>query len=485
MKWIVGAFSHETNNFSVVPTDLDAFRAQAFKTGDEIIEWARGTKTPIGGFIDAIEERGDLIIPTAAAAATPSGPVTRDAYDTVSNIILDGISHHRDADGILLALHGAMMAEDIDDGEGHLLEKIREIYNPNSPVVVVLDLHTHVTQKMLTHATMLIGYQTYPHTDTYERGVEAVGFIARIAAGKISPVYAVEQPLILPPCSTCNTQSGLYPSLWKEALRQDRPAGILSTSLFAGFPHADHPDAGFTVLSYATDNVTAKNETDYLSEILRKRRAEFLYTPTSIPEAVAQAISSPKKPVILSDMSDNPGGGSANDSVEILKELLRRGQTDAAVATIYDPETVKTAIAAGVGNPIEARLGAKTDNLHGTSLDIKAVVENLVDGRFQYKGPMTRGLWGNMGRTAVLNISNIRAIVTSERIQARDPEMFRVCGVEPAAIGILVVKSAVHFRAAFQDIVKEIIIADGPGLTASDLTRFPYQRIRRPMFPID
>ncbi len=118
MKWIIGAFSHETNNFSVVPTDLDAFRAQAFKTGDEIIEWARGTKTPIGGFIDAIEERGDLIIPTAAAAATPSGPVTRDAYDTVSNIILDGISHHRDADGILLALHGAMMADGIDDGEG-------------------------------------------------------------------------------------------------------------------------------------------------------------------------------------------------------------------------------------------------------------------------------------------------------------------------------------------------------------------------------
>ena len=485
MKWIIGAFLHETNNFSVVSTDLDAFRAQTFKTGDEIIEWARGTKTPIGGFIDSIEERGDLIITTAAAAATPSGLVTRDAYDTVSNTILNGISRHQDADGVLLDLHGAMMADGIDDGEGHLLEKIREIYNPNRPVVVVLDLHSHVTHKMLTHATMLIGYQTYPHTDTYERGVEAAGIIARIAEGKISPVYAVEQPLILPPCSTCNTQSGLYSSLWKEALRSHRPAGILSTSLFAGFPHSDHPDAGFTVLSYATDNATAKNETDHLSEILMKRRAEFLYSPTSIPEAVAQAISSPQKPVIISDMSDNPGGGSSNDSVEILKELLKRGQADAAVATIYDPETVKSAIAAGVGNPIAARLGAKTDRLHGTPLDIKAVVENLVDGRFQYKGPMTRGAWGNMGPTAVLNIAGIRAIVTSERIQARDPEMFRVCGVEPASIGILVVKSAVHFRAGFKDIAGQIIVADGPGLTVADLTLLPYKRIRRPMFPID
>ncbi len=485
MKWIIGAFAHETNNFSVVSTDLDAFRAQAFKIGDEIIEWARGTKTPIGGFIDAIEDRGDLIVPTAAAAATPSGLVTRDAYDTVSNTILNGISRHRDADGILLALHGAMMADGIQDGEGHLLEKIREIYDANRPVVVVLDLHSHVTRKMLTHATMLIGYQTYPHTDTYERGVEAVGLIARIAAGKIAPVYAVEQPLILPPCSTCNTQSGLYLSLWKEALRSQRPAAILSTSLFAGFPHADHPDAGFTVLSYATDNAAAKNETDHLSEILNKRRAEFRYTPTSISEAVSQAIASSQKPVIISDMSDNPGGGSANDSVEILRELLRRGQTDAAVATIYDPATVESAIAAGVGNPIEACLGAKTDSFHGKPLEVKAVVEDLVDGRFQYKGPMTRGAWGNMGRTAVLNVAGIRAIVTSERIQARDPEMLRVCGVEPATIGILVLKSAVHFRAAFQNIAKEIIIADGPGLTASDLTRFPYQRIRRPMFPID
>ena len=485
MKWIIGAFLHETNNFSVVPTDLDAFHAQAFQTGNEIIEWARGTKTPTGGFIDAIEERGDLIIPTAVAAATPSGLVTRNAYDTISNTILDWVSRNRDADGILLALHGAMMAEGIDDGEGHLLEKIREIYNPNRPIVVVLDLHSHVTHKMLNHATMLIGYQKYPHTDTYERGVEAARLIAHIAEGKISPNYAVEKPPILPPCSTCNTQSGLYQSLWEEALRSDRPERILSTSLFAGFPHADHPDAGFTVLCYATDAATAKNETDHLSEILRERRAEFLYTPTSIPEAVERAISSAKKPVLISDMSDNPGGGSANDSVEILKELLKRGEKDAAVATIYDPETVRTAREIGVGNLIETRLGAKTDTLHGTPLEIRAVVENLVDGRFQYKGPMTHGTWGNMGHTAVLNISGIRVIVASERIQARDPEMFRVCGLEPAAIGILVVKSAVHFRAAFQNIAKEIISADGPGLTAMDLTRFPYQWIRRPMFPID
>ena len=227
MKWIIGAFSHETNNFSVVPTGLDAFRAHTLKKGGEIIEWARGTEVPISGFIDVMEERGDLIIPTVAAAATPSGLVTLEAYDTVSNTILDAVSHHQDADGILLALHGAMMADGIDDGEGDLLEKIRGIFNPDKPIVVVLDLHSHITRKMLKHSTMLIGYQTYPHTDTYERGIEAARLIARIAKGEISPVYAVEQPPILPPCSTCNTESGLYQALWQEALRKDRPAGIL------------------------------------------------------------------------------------------------------------------------------------------------------------------------------------------------------------------------------------------------------------------
>ena len=485
MKWIIGAFLHETNNFSVVSTDLDAFRAQMFKTGDEIVESARGTKTPISGFIDVMNKRGDRIIPTAAASATPSGLVTREAYDTVTHIILAGVNHNLDSDGILLALHGAMMVDGIDDGEGELLEMIRKITGPDLPIVVVLDLHSHITQKMLAHATMLIGYQKYPHTDTYERGIEAAELITRVVEKAITPTYAIEQPPILPPCSTCNTESGLYRSLWEEAPRPDRSSQILSTSIFAGFPHADHPDAGMSILTYAMDPDTAKTEVQHLSSILWKRRREFLYTPNPIPDAVKQAVSSTAKPVVISDMSDNPGGGSANDGVEILKELIRQNVKNAAVATIYDPEAVETAKDAGIGNDIDVTLGAKTDKLHGTPIDIQASVENIVDGRFQYKGPMTHGAWGNLGPTTVLNINGIRVIVASERIQSRDPEIFRACGIEPIEMEILVVKSSVHFRAGFKDIARKIIIADGPGLTAADLTLLPYKRIRRPMFPID
>ena len=485
MQWIIGSFSHETNDFSVVPTDLDAFHAQIFQTGDEIIEFAPGTKTPITGFIDVMNKRGDRIIPTAAAAATPSGLVTREAYETVTNIILNGVSRHKDSDGILLALHGAMMAEGIDDGEGELLEKIREITGPDLPIITVLDLHSHITAKMLSNATMLIGYHKYPHTDTYQRGVEAAEMIIRIVKEDLSTVYAVEQPPILPPCSTCNTESGLFRSLWNEALRPNRPASILSTSLFAGFPYADHPNAGITVLTYARDPEAANDEVRYLTDILWRRRREFFYTPTAVSDAVKQAASAAQKPVVISDLSDNPGGGSSNDSVEILKELVCQQIGNVAIATIYDPEVVNIASDAGIGAKIDITLGAKTDDLHGTPIKTEALVENLVDGRFRYKGPMTHGSWGNLGPSAILNIDGIRSIVASERIQARDPEIFRMCGIEPKDMDILVVKSAVHFRAAFKDIAKEIIVADGPGLTAADLTLLPYKRIRRPMFPID
>ena len=150
MKWIIGAFLHETNNFSVVPTGLDSFRAQNFKTGEEIIESARETKTPLSGFIDVMKKRGDRIIPTVSASATPSGLVTKEAYKTVTDIILAGVSRYGDSDGILLALHGAMMAEGIDDGEGELLEKLRRIAGPDMPIVAVLDLHSHITRKMLS-----------------------------------------------------------------------------------------------------------------------------------------------------------------------------------------------------------------------------------------------------------------------------------------------------------------------------------------------
>ena len=486
MKWLIGGFSHETNTFSSVSTGLEAFRAHTYAVGDDAVHATRSTGTGMGGFIDAIEERGDAFVPTIAAAATPSGLVTSAAFEDIAGHIVEGARRHRDIDGILLALHGAMVVEGMDDGEGELLARLRAVVGDDLPIVATLDLHSHLTQQMLASATVLIGYQKYPHTDIYERGVEAAQLIVRLATGHVRPVWALEKPPLIPPCATCHTEAGLYREMWEVALRSDRPSSLISTSLFAGFPYADVPELGFAVLVYADgDESSAAQEAVALRDMAWQRRREFVYQPRPVEEAVRQASASAQKPVVIPDIADNPGGGGANDSVEIVRALIAQGAQKAAVAAIYDPAVVAQGIAAGVGARIAVSLGAKTDALHGQPLNAEGLVRSISDGRYQYKGAMTRGAWANMGSSIVLDIGGVLIIVCSERLQQRDPEVFRACGIVPEEMDVLVVKSAVHFRAAFAPLAGAIIEADGPGLTALDLRPFPFARIQRPIFPLD
>ena len=486
MKWIVGGFMHETNTFSTVPTDLDAFRAQTYLQGEEINKVQGGTETVMGGFLDVIEQRGDEVVYTVSAHATPSGLVTREAFDVIGGHIIEGIRANLDADGILLALHGAMVVEGIDDGEGHLLGLIREVVGDDMPMVVVLDLHSHITEELVDRASMLIGFQKYPHTDMGDRGREAAEMIVNIAQGDVHPVVSLNKPPMIPVCGTCHTQSGLFKELWEDALRTDRPEGILSTSLFAGFSYADIPPMGYAVVVYANgDGDVAKAEADRLAQMAWDRRAEFLYTPTAVPDAIRQALAVDGQPVVIADIADNPGGGGSNDGVEILRELMAQGVNNAAVGTIYDPQVVQEAIKVGVGQVLTTSLGAKTDDFHGKPVDVTGVVRSVFDGDFTYKGPMSRGAHASLGLSAVLDIGGILVIVSSKRIQTRDPEMFRVAGIEPLDQKIVVVKSAVHFRAGFEPIAADIVIADAPGLTALDLSQFDFKRIQRPLYPLD
>ena len=486
MKWTIGACSHETNTFSSVPTDLDAFRAAVYAAGDQVLATYSGTATPVGGFLEAIRERGDEAVLTVVAEATPSGLVTRGAYETIAEQILAGVSGNLTADGVLLSLHGSMAAEGIDDVEGDLLLRLREAAGPHMPIVVVLDLHANVTEAMVEAATVLIGFQEYPHTDMFERGMEAAELIRRVAADEVRPVPALSKPPLIPCCGTCNTKGGLYRELWAEALGPRRAPHVLSTSLFAGFPYADVPFMGFGVLVYGdADAAGARAEADRLTNMAWQRRREFLYTPTTIADAVSRAREVAGRPVVIADAADNPGGGAANDSVEILREMLRQGVTDAAVATVYDPDVVRQVAEAGIGATLSVTLGAKTDDRHGVPIHVDARVQYLFDGDFEYKGPMNRGARASLGASAVLDVGGIRVIVNSARVQPWDPEVFRVAGIDPLNTRILVVKSSVHFRAAFEPIAASVIVADGPGLTGLDLQQFDYTRIRRPMFPLD
>lgn len=486
MKWIVGGFSHETNTFSTIPTDLEAFKSRSFGLGEEIRTNLAGTRTAIGGFLDVIDQRGDEAVLTVAASATPSGKVTRDAFDLIAGYLVDGVKTNPDADGILLSLHGAMVPEHTDDGEGETLTRVREAAGDAMPIVVVLDLHSHITETMVEKATAIIGFQKYPHTDPVDRGVDAAQLIVKVAEGTAHPVAALEKPAMIPVCGTCNTEFGLYKELWAEALRADRPDTILASSLFAGFSYADIPHMGYAVLVYADgDEAVAREEAKRLADSAWEGREAFRYEPTSIADAVTRAREAAEKPVVINEMADNPGGGGSNDSVAVLRELIAQGVTSAAVGTIYDPDVVAECERVGIGNTIKTSLGAKSDDMHGDPIDIEGRVQLIYDGGFTYKGPMSQGAPGSIGKAAVIDVDGIRVIACSHRAQTLDPEVFRSAGIEPNDVDIVVVKSAVHFRAGFAPVAKEIITADGPGLTSLDLSIFPWSNIRRPLWPID
>jgi microcystin degradation protein MlrC len=274
--------------------------------------------------------------------------------------------------------------------------------------------------------------------------------------------------------------------LYDLAAEMEREPGVVSISIFAGFPLADIADAGLAIY-VVTDNDAARAArlADRLEAVAWEHRGEFRHTALPVPEAVARALALDAGPVVLADMADNTGGGAAGDGTEILRELLRVGARSAVVACLWDPAAARACAKAGVGETVTLRLGGKTDDRHGAPIEVTGRVRTLSDGRFVHKGPMMHGLEGRLGLTAVLDLGGIRVIVISNRWQTLDPEMLRFVGIDPLAEKLLVVKSTIHYRAAFEPLARAIIEVDAPGLSSSNLARFDFKHVRRPIFPLD
>ena len=486
MRLFLAMLSHETNTFSNVPTDRAQFEARHLHYGGEIVETFRGTGTCLGGMIEAAERLGARLVPSVAAAASPAGRVTRDIYAHVKDRILADLAAAGPLDGVLLDLHGAMVPEGIDDGEGDILAAVRRAVGPKVPIAVTLDLHGNLTEAMVRGADLLHGYKTYPHVDMAERGVEATLRLADVIGGKIRPTAAFRTPPLMPPIGSQRTAVGPMRRLYDVAGEMEQDPKVLSVSIFAGFPYADIPEAGLGIY-VVTDGDQALAETlaERLARIAWEHRHEFVHTAPPVPEAVRRALAAEGQPIILADMADNTGGGAAGDGTEILRELLRVGARPAVVACLWDPQAVAACVAAGVGRSVTLDVGGKVDDRHGAPLRVTGIVRTLSDGRFVHKGPMSRGLPGRLGTTAVLDVNDVKVILISYRWQTLDPEMLRFVGLEPSDHKIVVVKSTIHYRAAFEPLAREIVEVDAPGLSSSNLDRFRYERVRRPIFPLD
>ncbi|MGI8689227.1 MAG: M81 family metallopeptidase [Thermomicrobiales bacterium] len=486
MRIAIGGVSHETNTFSNIRTTMDLFQQCE---GQQILDTFRGTQSSLGGFIEiAAREKFD-VVPTFFGRATPSGIVAADAIEAMEQRILDGIAAARadgGLDGVLLALHGAMVTEVDDDGEGHILHRVRALVGPEMPVVATLDWHCYISETMVRDADVLVTYDTYPHVDNWERAIEAGEILMRILRDGLKPTAARSHPpmLIFGP-KTYSEQPPMQ-TVVRKAHEIERDPRVVTVTVAPGFPYSDIPGAGqyFYVVT-ANDSALAQRYADELARFMWEMRREFIPDLAMPEEAVRRAMDAAQGPVVLSDQGDNPGGGAPEDGTILLTSLLDAGATNAAVAVIADPDAAAQAIAAGMGAEITLTIGGKRDTLHGAPITVTGIVRNVTDGIYHNKGPMGTGVRMEMGPTAVFDVHGVEILLTTKRVQPTDLEIFRSQGIEPTTKQILMVKSNVHFRAAFTPIAAEIIDVDTPGLTTPHLDQLPYQRLQRPIFPFD
>jgi microcystin degradation protein MlrC len=514
---VVGEFSHETNTFAPGRTGREAFAERREHLGG-FADKLRGTNTPVGGFVDAADERGVKLVETVAAAATPGGLVTADAYDRYTGEILSTVRERTDeVDGVALSLHGAMVPADGElldgertfDGEGPLLAAVREAVSPDVPVVATLDLHANVTDEMCEAADALVAFESYPHTDTAETGRRAMRLLADLLADGRDLATAVERPPLLAHGPLQNTREGPMAAVMARAREVEERAAVEKVSVCPGFHKADVPAMGSSVVAVGDDAAAAADAAEAVATDLWDRREAFVGSFPGPGEAVreaadAAASGSPDAgPVVLADTGDNPGGGGTADETAVLRELLDAGATDAGVAILRDPEAVADCVEAGVGERVALSLGGKSE---GSATDpirnVEGYVAAVTDGRFRNTGPMGTGTENRLGRTVLLRCGDgngtsargdaaperedgVSVVVTENRLQPLDAELWRHVGVQPERFDLVAVKSNNHYRADYEPIANEVVVVDSPGVAAFDPARYDYRRIRRPIFPLD
>jgi len=489
MRLLLAMFKHETNTFSPVPTPFERFfkgRSEAL-SGDDALAAYRGTGSGLGGFIEVAERRGAEIVLAVAAEAWPSGPVDDQAYDRISRLILDQVKKGG-FDGILLDLHGAMVTQTLEDGEGTLLKRLRE-FDPKTPVGVTLDMHANMYDDIVKYATVVTGYHTYPHIDMFEAGYRAADILMRTIAGEIKPAMAWGNRPMLPHVMRQGTHSEPNKSLQAKCIAFEQKQA-LAASLFVGFPHADISNAGLSVV-VCTDNdpaLACKLRDELLGQAWSARE-EFVFQHEPLQQSVSRARQMTQGPVVLLDHCDNAASGGTMDTTVVLAEVLRQGLENAAFYAVYDPQAAKMAAQAGIGANVTLKLGGKTPMpaLREAShpLEVSGTVKFVFDGRYRNHGPMYKGVLNDTGTTVVLDTGKVEIVIISQHQEPFDLSCLHSAGIDPLKKRYVILKSRVHWRAGFGNLAREVVECDGLGVTTSDYSQLTFKNVRRPIYPLD
>ena len=476
MRIAIAGFSHESNTFAATPTRLDDFRIYR---GQAMIDHYTPTFHEIAGYIAGAEEYDFDLHATLGANATPSGTVTREAYESIVGEILDNLRAAKgQIDGLLLALHGAMVAEDYPQGDGETVRRVRELMGPDFPIVVTHDYHGNIPEQLVRDSNALIIYKTTPHIDQRERGLQAAEILVRTIRKEIKPVSAVRKPKVLFNIAFHNTSLPPMQPIMQAAIDLEKEPGILATSIAAGYQYADVPEMGPTIVVVADgDQELAEKGAQRIADLMWAARDQLTPDLPKPAEAVRLAMNATATPVALFDAGDNVGGGGAADSTLVLQELLAQ-KADGWVIAIYDPESVQACSQAGIGATVSLQVGGKADKIHGPTLPITGRVRTLHEGSYEEtERRHGGGRYFDAGLTAVVEVNRTAPgkggllVLNSKRTSPMSIHQLTSVGIVPQQQKILVAKGTVAPRAAYEPVCTEIILVDSGG--ACDMNRSP------------
>lgn len=484
MRIAIAGFFHETNTFAPTPTTYEDF---AILRGAEILRTHRTAHTALAGFLMAAENLGFEAVPLLFAHAQPSGLIHRTAFERIVSDQLALLQARGPWDAVLLANHGAAVAEGYPDVDGEIAERFRALVGPKVPIGMVLDLHGNISHRLIAHTTACVFYRQNPHLDPRERAYECAELIYHTVKGEIRPVQVLETPPLV--VSIVKQFTGAEPMATLMCACEEVIAspGMLSASVIQGYPYADVPAMGMSFLAvHDGDPRRARQAARALAQMAWEHRAELQGNIPSVTEALMRAMRAPKGPVVLMDVGDNIGGGSPGDSTILLAAARRLG-VRRFLQTLYDPAAVRECLAAGVGRPVTLWVGAKIDDQHGEPVELRGRIRLIADGRFEEPNRTHGGeRFFDQGITAVLETDDDYTIVlTSRRMGNTSIQQMYALGIRPEAKQVIVAKGVVSPRPAYAPIAAEIILVNTPGVTTADLSRFLYRHRRRPLYPFE
>jgi microcystin degradation protein MlrC len=483
MKILIARMHHETNTFSPVETKLAAFNPHF---DADAHQHEKGMRTAMGAFIDLAEAAGATLVTPVSASANPSGTVDAAAYDELCARILRGAPG---CDAILLDLHGAMVAENSDDGEGDLLERLRAVA-PGVPIGVALDLHANLTPKMVANADVMVGFKTYPHVDMYETGEHAGRLLLAMLAGHIEPAVRWHPlPLMAHTLHSATGSGAMQRAV--DAARAEERDGVQAVTVLAGFSLADIAAPCVSVVATGEPRA-AQAAADRVAAQIWAERAYFEYRSEPLVDSIARAKSLAQgatRPVLLLDHGDNCMSGGTCDTMDVLQEALAQGLTGIGVGPLCDPQAVAELVEAGEGATVTVALGNKIPLVRlGICKDpvrLSGTVRAVCDGSYTIAGPTYTGMRSHMGRTVLFDIGPALIVVTERTQEPWDLGVFECTGMDPRSARFLLLKSRMYCRPVFEPIASALVECDSRGVTSSDYRLFPFTQVHRPVYPLD